>query len=206
MKSQKLKPCHQLLKSIAALAVALLVMLLVRTVVVTVCSVEGDAWQPVFVNGDRVMVNRWSYGLRVGGSGMLSYNRLWRKPVMRGDIVAVNDPIDSLLAVDERRVLFLRCKHVPGDNVSQGGKTYQVPGRYSCADMDYYLMEPISSPEGGKPLRQKSPHGEIWRGLGGLSLIPEDHIIGRAFLIIYSHDPNQPLWDGWRSDRLFLIP
>lgn len=191
----------QLLKTLITLAVAIVAMLLFRAAVVTVCCVEGDALQPVFLAGDRVLVNRWSYGLRTGGNSLLSYNRLWRSPVERGDIVMVNDPTDSLrTSVDERRVLLLRCKAVPGDKVTPSTvnpspSTHVVPGRYSCADMDYYLMEPLS------PFSLNSQLSTLHS-----LLIPEDHIIGRAFLIIYSHDPAQSLLDGWRTDRFFTVP
>lgn len=186
------------LKTICVLAVTAFVMLLFRALVLTVCCIEGDALQPDFLAGDRVLVNRWSYGLRVGGDGLLTYNRLWRATVGRGDIVAINDPTDTLQsAVGDRRVLFLRCKALPGDApvLSSLGGGYVIPGRYSCADMDYYLMEPLAalSPSTGKS-------GE------GLLIVPEDHIIGRAFLIIYSHDPSKPLWDGWRTDRFLAYP
>ena len=192
----------QLLKTLITLAVAIVAVLLFRAAVVTVCCIEGDALQPVFLAGDRVMVNRWSYGLRTGGNSMLSYNRLWRSPVERGDIVAVNDPTDTLQSdISDRRVLFLRCKAVPGDKVPSPStlhlspSTHTVPGRYSCADMDYYLME---TPH------QTSPKGEA--SLRGCIMIPEDHVIGRAFLILYSIDPSQSLWDGWRSDRWLAYP
>ena len=191
----------QLLKTLITLAVAIVAVLLFRAAVVTVCCIEGDALQPVFLAGDRVMVNRWSYGLRTGGNSMLSYNRLWRSPVERGDIVAVNDPTDTLQSdISDRRVLFLRCKAVPGDKVPSPStlhlspSTKIIPGRYSCADQDYYLMEP---PVGKPPFSGR---------FGGASLIPEDHIIGRAFLILYSIDPSQSLWDGWRSDRWLAYP
>ena len=178
------KAKSQLLKTIISLIVAIVVMFIIRASVVTVFCVEGDALQPVFIAGERVMVNRWSYGLRIGGNRFLGYNRLWRQSVERGDIVAVNDPTDTLQqSVDDRRVLLLRCKAVPGDSIKKDNGMQHIPGRYSCADMDYYLM-------GDKE--------EI--------LVPEDHIIGRAFIIIYSHDPSQALWDGWRTDRFFLYP
>ena len=190
----------QLLKTLISLAVAIVAMLLIRAAVVTVCCVEGDALQPVFLAGDRVMVNRWSYGLRTGGNRLLSYNRLWRCPVERGDIVAVNDPTDSLVAsVDERRVLLLQCKALPGDKVSSGlnpsPSTHVIPGRYSCADMDYYLMEPLSPSSLNAKLSTLNT-----------LLIPEDHVIGRVFLIIYSHEPGKSLLDGWRTDRFFVQP
>lgn len=200
----------QLLKTLITLAVAIVAMLLFRAAVVTVCCVEGDALQPVFLAGDRVLVNRWSYGLRTGGNSLLSYSRLWRSPVERGDIVMVNDPTDSLrTSVDERRVLLLRCTAVPGDKVTPSTlnpspnsplsslhSPLLVPGRYSCADMDYYLMEPLGP----------SPSPSTLHLPPSTLLIPEDHIIGRAFLIIYSHDPSQSLLDGWRTDRFFVLP
>ena len=190
------KAKSQLLKTLITLAVAIVAVFLFRAAVATVCCIEGNAMEPFFLAGDRVLVNRWSYGLRVGVNRFLHYNRLWRQPVERGDIVAVNDPADSLQDdISDRRVLLLCCKAVPGDTVTSSSQhspltTNQlVPGRYSCADKDYYLMEPVGIP----PLSGKS---------GGTSLlVPEDHIIGRAYLIIYSHDPEQPLWEGWRSDR-----
>ena len=118
----------QLLKTLITLAVAIVAVLLFRAAVVTVCCIEGDALQPVFLAGDRVMVNRWSYGLRTGGNSMLSYNRLWRSPVERGDIVAVNDPTDTLQSdISDRRVLFLRCKAVPGDKVPSPSTTHHSP-------------------------------------------------------------------------------
>ena len=109
---------------------------------------------------------------------MLPYSRLLRKPIERGDIVLFDFPEDTI-----QGEFIARCKAVPGDTVTSSSQhspltTNQlVPGRYSCADKDYYLMEPVGIP----PLSGRS---------GGASLlVPEDHIIGRAYLIIYSHDP-----------------
>lgn len=183
----------QLLKTLITLAVAIAAVLLFRAAVATVCCIEGKALEPYFLAGDRVLVNRWSYGLRVGGNGLLHYNRLWRQPVERGDIVVVNDPSDSLQAdISDRPVLLLRCRAVPGDKTKQAdGQLTDIPGRYSCAEKDYYLMEPLT-------LQKK--------GTAERLLVPEDHIIGRAALIIFSHDPEQPLWEGWRSDRFFVLP
>ena len=80
-------------KFIIALALALLLMLGFRAIVFTICTVEGDALSPLFCKGDRVLVNRWSYGLRVGSDdGLIGYTRIGRSSVSRGDIVAFENP------------------------------------------------------------------------------------------------------------------
>jgi signal peptidase I len=174
------------LRFLLAFLIAFLLMMVVRLVGFTIYTINGAGLEPTFQAGDRVMVNRWSYGLRVGGNRFISYSRLWRDEVQRGDIVAVNDPQDTLQTdIANRPVLLLRCRHLPGESVNLGDGNLQVPGRLTCADQDYYLMEPVGR------------EGE------GLLVIPEDHIIGRAFLIVYSHEPGQSLWDGWRTDRFF---
>ncbi len=63
-------------KFILAFAVAALCMLAFRSLAFTLLTVDGNALEPVLRRGDRVVVNRWSYGLRAGGNGSLfSYGR-----------------------------------------------------------------------------------------------------------------------------------
>ena len=57
------------LKFLIVLAVSLLVMLVFRALAFTVYAVGGKALEPDFKAGDRVLVNRWSYGLRTGAAG-----------------------------------------------------------------------------------------------------------------------------------------
>ena len=37
-----------------------------------------------------------------------------------------------------------------------------------------------------------------------LGFIPEERIIGRVCLVLFSRDPQAPFWKGYRSDRLLL--
>ena len=92
----------------------------------TVCTVDGKGLEPVFQEGDRVVVNRWSYGLRTGESGSLfDYDRICRQPVEKGDFIAFEDSLGQ--------VLICRCAGVPGDTIA--GKV--VPGIVNCASQDY---------------------------------------------------------------------
>lgn len=176
------------LKFLAALVVALLIMLAFRALVFTIYTVPGNQLEPVFQPGDRVMVNRWSYGLRTHGEGLFPYGRILRQPVGRGDLVAVNDSLGQ--------VVICRCTAVPGDSVATNRRRGSaapmmiVPGVVTCADQDYYWMEHVN----------RKSHG--WK----LGLIPEECIIGRVFLIVYNHDDRQPVWRGYRRDRWFLFP
>jgi len=169
------------LKFLLALVVAFMVMLAFRALVMTVCTIGGDGMDPVLKAGDRVVVNRWSYGLRTGGKhSLFDYGRLWRRDISVGDLVAFEDLSGEMF--------ICRCSGLPGDTI----RTLQivVPGIVNCADQDYYWMEPIG---------KKNQVGS--RQLG---FIPEDRIIGRVCLILYSHDPSAPLWDGYRLERLLL--
>lgn len=173
-------------KFLGVLATAFVVMLAFRGLVMTVCTIEGSGLEPQFISGDRVVINRWSYGLRTGQKGSLfDYGRICRQAVTKGDLIAFEDSLGQ--------ILICRCTALPGDTVyhTKGQAPCVVPGLTNCADQDYYWVEAI-----GKNNVLSS------RQLGFIS---EDHIIGRACLILYSHYPTEPFWKGYRSDR-FLLP
>lgn len=175
------------LKFILALAVSLVAMMAFRAVVATVYTVEGDGLAPVFVKGDRVLVNRWSYGLRTGSDdGLFSYGRLCWQLVEVGDYVAYEDPRDST----RHTILFGRCHAQPGDTILCNGRPTVVPSRKDCADADYYWLRALGQ---GNPTDSRE-----------LGFISEQRIIGRAVLIVYNHDARHPLSSGWRLERLLL--
>ena len=174
------------LKFIAACAVALVLTMGFRAVALTVYTVEGQALLPVLEQGDRVLVNRWSYGLRIGGEGALfSYSRLLRRPVSRGDLVVFDDPRDGADGV-----LICRCTALPGDTVSHGGKRLVAPSRAQCADADYYWLEALST---DNPLDSRT-----------LGFVSEQAIIGRAVLVLYNHHPDSSIVKGWNAHRILL--
>ena len=76
------------LKYVIALASAMALMLAFRALVFSIHSVSGNGLAPLYQEGDRLLINRCSYGLRIEGNGLLPYSRLLRRPVKRGDIVA----------------------------------------------------------------------------------------------------------------------
>lgn len=172
-------------KFLLALAIAFMLMLCFRATVFTICTVDGEGLEPLFKSGDRVLVNRWSYGLRVGGKGgILDYDRIGRKAVERGDIVAFENPRK------EGEILICRCIGLPGDTIRQGPHHLVVPGRVNCSGADHYWMEAIGQ---GNSLDSRT-----------LGFIHEELVIGKAVSIAYSHDTRRPLWSGWDFDRILL--
>lgn len=117
------------LKFVMALIVTTLLMLAFRALMFTVYTVRGSALGPRFVSGDRVLVSRWSYGLRAGGSPLFRYARWLGAPVERGDLVVFNNPADTLRPVPRRQTKAYYCTGVPGDTVKIGGIVLTVPGK-----------------------------------------------------------------------------
>ena len=86
--------------------------------------------------GDKVVVNRWSYGLRTGDGRLFSYGRICQQTPVRGDYVAFEDSLGN--------VLIGRCTALPGDTVTLPGRGRAVmPGRASCDAHDCYFMDKV---------------------------------------------------------------
>ena len=172
------------LKFVIVFASAFVLMLAFRALAFSVYTVEGKGLQPVYIQGDRLLVNKWSYGLRVDGGGVLPYSRMLRKPVKKGDIVVFDIPNDTI-----QGEFIARCKAVPGDSIKLQNRIVVVPGLKDCADADYYWLE---------SLHPKNPADS--RHLGFIS---ERNIIGRVVTILYSHDDSKNFLEGYRQERMF---
>lgn len=184
-KEQGMKAKRKWLLFIVHCSLYILIMLCFRAMVFTICTVEGDALSPLLQKGDRVLVNRWSYGLRVGSDdGLIGYTRIGRSSVCRGDIVAFEHPQST------DQILICRCVALPGDTVHHNGQHIVVPGLVNCAGRDHYWMQAVGS------------DGAIDSHV--LGFISEELIIGRVTAIVYSHDPDAPLWRGWQRDRTLM--
>lgn len=172
---------------VAALAIAAVAVIGFRALAFTLYTVEGTALAPELLAGDRILVNRWSYGLRTGSrDGLFRYGRILASPVERGDIVAFDNPSDAAGGI-----FVARCKAVAGDTVCIGRTSYLVPGRRAtCAREDYYWMEALG--RGGADSRAYGP-------------VPESRIIGRVCMVLYSKNPAGPVYDGLRPGRTFLL-
>lgn len=219
------------LKFVMALTVTILLMLAFRALVFTVYTVRGTALEPCLVEGDRVLVNRWSYGLRTGG-GMFDYARWAASPVERGDLVVFNSPADKAAQTAMRKVLAYFCTGVPGDTVMAFGARIVVPGksvpcRVTEANMKLLCLlynrfegkkaEVIGGKlfVDGKPERCAMFNNDYYWFSSGRSddvsdsrsfgFVPETHIIGKVQMLLYSTDSRKPVYDCLRHDRWMLM-
>ena len=155
------------LKYVISFASAFALMLIVRTLVVSTHSVNGNGLSPLFRNGDCLLINRCSYGMRIEGKGLLPYSRLMRQPVEKGDIVAF-----TILENAPSGLMIARCTATPGDTILTQNGPLLVPGLVNCAKSDYYWLEAINP---NNPADSRH-----------LGFIPERNIIGRVVTVLYN--------------------
>jgi len=155
------------LKFVIATALAFALMLAFRTLAFSVHRVNGDGLAPLYRQGDILLVNRCSYGLRIAGNGLLPYSRLWRQPIRRGDIVAITLPGSS-----PSEMVIARCVAIPGDTIQTDKGPLAIPGLRTCADADYYWLEAVNCQN---PIDSRH-----------LGFIHEQHIIGRVVSVLYN--------------------
>ena len=170
-------------KTVIAILLAVVALLAFRSLVMTIYTIEGAALEPLFESGDRILVNRWSYGLRTGSiEGLFGYGRIGSQMPSRGDIIAFDDPSGS-----GEGVFLGRVTSLPGDTVTTRQGTYLVPGEVTCANQNYYMVD--MGKDGLMPVA-----------------IPETCIIGRVILIVYNHDDKYPVMSGYAPKRWCLLP
>ena len=69
------------------------------------------------LRGDRILVNKWSYGLRSPLLRHLPYIRWKEKPMEREDIAVFNNPANTSDIIDEKEIFISRCIALPGDTL-----------------------------------------------------------------------------------------
>lgn len=106
------------LKWILAFTGAVVIVLLLRSFAFTSCFIPSEGMENSLFRGERILVNKWSYGLRVPFETLFSYHRWNSKRVQKEDIVVFNNPAAlSQPVTDQREVFISRCVGVPGDTL-----------------------------------------------------------------------------------------
>ena len=105
-------------KWIFAFAGAIAVVLLLRGFAFTSCLIPSTGMENSLFQGERILVNKWSYGLRVPMMSLFSYHRWCERSVRQQDVVVFNNPAAiGQPTIDRREIYISRCIGTPGDTL-----------------------------------------------------------------------------------------
>ena len=105
-------------KWIFAFAGAIAVVLLLRGFAFTSCLIPSTGMENSLFQGERILVNKWSYGLRVPLMSLFSYHRWCERSVRQQDVVIFNNPAAiGQQTIDRREIYISRCIGTPGDTL-----------------------------------------------------------------------------------------
>ena len=105
-------------KWILAFAGAIVIVLLLRGFAFTSCFIPSTGMENSLFQGERILVNKWSYGLRLPLMSAFSYHRWRERPVQKRDIVVFNNPAGiQQPTIDRREIYISRCIGTPGDTL-----------------------------------------------------------------------------------------
>ena len=222
------------MRSFLTIAAAVMIMLIFRALAFTVYAVEDNGIAPLLEHGDRVIVNRWSYGLRTGGGGIFRYERWIRQRPERGELLAFNSPIDTLHDIRSRAVCAGYFEAGAGDTVTIGGKPMAVPGRCRPVKVEPWNIKLLCNTyrmherrktdirdgklyvDGQETRYAWFRQDYCWISNHGDSrvpdsryfeFVPDSHIIGRIVMIAYSASGSTPFDGTLREDRCMrLLP
>ena len=93
-------------------------LLLLRGFAFTSCLIPSTGMENSLFQGERILVNKWSYGLRLPLMSAFSYHRWRERPVQKRDIVVFNNPAGiQQPTIDRREIYISRCIGTPGDTL-----------------------------------------------------------------------------------------
>lgn len=138
------------LSFVLSLLCAVLLVAVLRIGVFDILTIPLDGQQPVLMQGDRVLVNKWAYGWRRPFSQWWGYERYAVKKVLRGDWIAFNRPDVSANALpDSSQLCVGQVLACPGDTIWMG-----MQGRVSMRrDYARGCIWPLVVPARGKFVR-----------------------------------------------------
>lgn len=164
--------------------IALLVVFFIRVFFIQPYTVSSSQMETALLKGDRVLVNKISYGVRLPITLLsipftfdrlfgiksysdliqLGYNRLFSDVVRRNDVVLFNNPLEIGKPLDKRSLYLSRC-------VAVGGDTIKVQ------DGNFYLngIESVFSPDLQHTFRfEKNSKDTVFSIIKSLNIRPRD--------------------------------
>ena len=100
-------------------ALVIVAVWLVKTFLVTSCFIPSSGMENTLYQGEGVLVNKWSYGLRMPFPSFLGYHRIGSCEVEKGNFVLFLE-LEATQRINRlvwRRVFISRCIGTPGDTL-----------------------------------------------------------------------------------------
>lgn len=136
--------------------IALLVVFFIRVFFIQSYTVSSSQMETALLRGDRVLVNKLSYGIRMPITLLtipftfdnllglksysdliqLDYNRLFGKIIGRNDIVLFNNPSEIEKPIDKRSLYLSRCVAIAGDTIKVQRGDFYLNGIRSVSSPD----------------------------------------------------------------------
>lgn len=120
---------------------AVLLVLLVKTFAFTSCTIPSTGMENTLYQGERVLVNKWSYGLRLP----FTASHFGAQRAGRGDVVLFNNPApkDKDTPVFARGLYISRCVGVPGDTLMLNDELLVTGGKTLSPDSKALYAYPL---------------------------------------------------------------
>jgi len=121
----------EIIENITSLALALVLMLTIRSSVFEAFKIPSGSMIPTLLIGDHIFVNKFAYGLKVPFSTFFTGNPIYifkREPPKPGDIVVFRFPRDEDIYYIKRVI------GTPGDTVEIRGKQLYLNGKVQARE------------------------------------------------------------------------
>jgi len=196
---------------IEALIFAVIVATIVRTYMFAPFQIPSGSMLPTIQIGDHIFASMYSYGSPVPFTDI----KLFKKPVLRGDIIIFPYPRDPSIDYIKRTVglpgetLEIRYDQVfiNGELLDEPYAYFEPKERLSREAMGLTSSSPVSRfgpvtiPEGKifamGDNRYNSADSRYW------GFVDIKTISGKGQIIYWSHDPGESLFGGYRLGRIF---
>jgi len=211
LRLDNLIPNRTIREWVEALIFAVVVATVVRTYMFAPFQIPSGSMLPTIQIGDHIFASMYSYGSPVPFTDI----KLFKKPVLRGDIIIFPYPRDPSIDYIKRAVgLPEETLEIRNDHVFINGEPLDEPYAYfepneqrSRQAQGLSSASPVSSfgpvtiPEGKifamGDNRYNSADSRYW------GFVDTKTISGKGQIIYWSHDPGQSLVSGYKLGRVF---
>lgn len=131
-------------RGLITLIIVMLAVLLIRSCAFVPCTIPFNGMENSLYQGDWVIANRWSYGLRLPFPSLFGYHRLAAQNAECGDIILFNNPapIDRKTPIEQRELFISRCIGTPGDTLMLNRELVAASGLIISPDDKFLYAYP----------------------------------------------------------------